>query len=146
MISDQQRRALVDSMKQVGNLAYASAAAGLTVTQARGLLQRDEDLRRELADAEELHKGFLYHTALTRATTGGSDVLLGKLLDARVDEFDKDAKKAKAMASAKPSSITLRGFTADANGEVQDVDSKPLSPDRSDSPGAPLQLDYVKGL
>lgn len=152
-ISDTQRRALIDQMMALGNLPVAALSAGLSVTAARLLIAKDEDLARELADAEELHKGLLYREAVERATNGKSDALLSKLLEAKVEDFDKDARKARAAQLAKPSSITLRNFGANEKGEVEDVAVKPITPEaqpQSNSapsyPGRLPSLGYEKGL
>lgn len=149
-ISDQQRRALVEAVVSHGDLAYAAHVAGMTPSAAKALLLRDEDLAREVDDAQDVHRGLIYATALQRAVTGGSDPLLAKLLEARVDGFSRESRTP-ANRPGKPSGLRLRTFEQTANGDVVDVKHtdipvEPVAKPSPDTPPGVLFLDVYKGI
>ena len=131
-LSPEQYALLRSVLREKGNLAMAAEMMGLSLTRLRAMATKDEDLKIEIEDALEYHGALIYSTALERATAGKSDVLLGKILEAKVNGFSKESRERN-----KPTGLRLRTF--DAEGEengVEDVAPKT----------APLQLELRQGL
>ena len=135
-LSPEQYAVLRSVLREKGNLAMAAEMMGLSLTRLRAMATKDEDLKIEIEDALEYHGALIYSTALERATAGKSDVLLGKILEAKVTGFSKESREPASQRN-KPTGLRLRTFDADGeeNG-VEDVAPKTQ----------PLQLELRPGL
>jgi hypothetical protein len=137
-LTDLQINAIRQTLKEYGTLALAAEAAGLTPTRLRALINTDQDLAEMVEDALATHGDLIYQTALERATSGKSDLLLGRLLEAKVDGFSKESR-VPANLKNRPTGLRLRTF--DEKGEevgAQDIEPKPEGP--------PLQLPLARYL
>ncbi len=117
--------AIRDALKGYGSLARAAAMAGVSLSRLRASMSRNEDFATECEDALAEHAAMLYETALRRAVEGGSDMLLAKLLEAKVEGFAKETRV--KVDNNKVTALRLRTFNADGaeNPPAEDVEIKP---------------------
>ena len=135
-LSPEQYALLRSTLREKGSLPMAAEMMGISLTRLRAMATKDEDLKIEIEDALEFHGALIYDTALQRATAGKSDVLLGKILEAKVNGFSKESREPLSQRN-KPTGLRLRTFDADGEESgVQDVAPKPK----------PLQLELRPGL
>jgi hypothetical protein len=121
----EQMQAIREGLKGYGSLARAAAMAGVSLSRLRASMSRNEDFATECEDALAEHAAMLYETALRRAVEGGSDMLLGKLLEAKVEGFAKETRV--KVDNNKVTALRLRTFDADGaeNPAAEDVEIKP---------------------
>jgi hypothetical protein len=121
----EQMQAIRRALHEYGNLARAAHAAGVSLTRLRASISRNEDFAAEVSDAMETHAANLYAVALERATEGKSDMLLAKLLEAKVEGFAKETRV--KPDTGRPTALRLRTFDADGaeNPPAEDVEIKP---------------------
>ena len=124
--TEQQMQAIRGALRDFGSLARAAAMAGVSLTRLRATISANQDFGTEVADALEEHAARLYEVALERATTGGSDMLLKTLLEAKGPvEFNKNHKP---VDTGRPTALRLRTFEADGSeNKPDDVEIKPRS-------------------
>ena len=128
-----------DTLRTWGVLSMAADALGCRLGDLKAAIARDPDLQAEVDEALEAHADALYAKAVQRGAMGGSDAMLGRLLEARrPKEFDPKARNAEAAARGKPTGLRLRTFEADENGEVVDATPKEPTP-----PAEPLRIGWV---
>ena len=137
LLTPEMTQTVRERVREYGELAIAADAVGLSLTQLRGVIANDEDLRLEIADAMEEHSALLYTEALRRATQGRSDVLMSKLLDARHKAFDKDAAKELAKQRNRPAALVLRTFEESPDGTVRESAEPTPAP-----PAEPLRIGW----
>lgn len=135
-ISPFQTQTLIEQIRATGQLAVAAFAIGIPVKALRQFAAQDPALGDALAEAMEQHNAMIYVEGHRRATVGGSDALMGKLLEARLPEFDKEARKQELARNAKPAGITIKVFSEED--DVTDVVDK-QQPEGAPS-GEPLRI------
>jgi hypothetical protein len=113
--------------------------AGVSLSRLRASISRSEELALEVEDALAEHAAMIYEEALRRAVEGGSDALLGKLLEAKVEGFAKETRV--KVDHNRVTSLRLRTFDADGaeNPPAEDVEIKPR-------PTQPLILTMQRSL
>ncbi len=121
----EQLQAIRSALKGYGSLARAAAMAGVSLTRLRGSISRSEELALEVEDALAEHAAMIYEEALRRAVEGGSDALLGKLLEAKVEGFAKETRV--KPDTGRPTALRLRTFDADGT-EKSPVDDVEINP------------------
>lgn len=141
--------AMLQSLAVLGDVAVACRQAGVHPATWRQAQAADAGLREDIEYAQQQHGGALYLTALWRGTDGGSDTILGKLLDAKATGFNSEERKAQAQltreTARKAHVVVLRNFE-EVDGSVREVqpDAKPDSdPPRK---GPPLRLEHYRGI
>lgn len=138
-LTAQDMQTIRDTLRTWGVLSMASAALGCRLGDLKAAIARDPDLQAEVNEALEEHNEALYAKAVQRGAMGGSDALLGRLLEAKMPKlFDPKARNAEAAARGKPTGLRLRTFEADENGDVVDATPKEPTP-----PAEPLRIGWV---
>ena len=138
-LSWDQHKAIIDTIKANGQLPFAAQSAGISLGRLRDLMKRYEDFAEEISEALEVFKSALFLTALERATVGKSDTMLVKVLEAKLEDFSSDGRKAAMATNNRISGVRLRTFDSDGN-ESGATDIQPSKPAR------PLQLELHRGL
>lgn len=127
LLNPLQLRLLREQLPETGSLAFVANLIGVPLAALKNYIARDVDFKTEVDSLLELHSDRLYMVALQRAVGPlGSDMLLGRLLEAKHQSFNKAAQAAEVGKKGKPSGITLRTFEATADGAV--VDAEPREP------------------
>jgi hypothetical protein len=126
--SEFQMQAIRSALRDYGSLARAAHAAGVSLTRLRASISRNEDLAAEADDLLAEHAARIYEEALRRALGSeerpGSDMLLAKLLEAKVEGFAKETRV--KPDTGRPTALRLRTFDADgAENKPDDVEIKP---------------------
>ena len=133
-----------ETVRTWGVLSMAADALGCRARDLKAAIARDPDLQAEVDEAMEEHKEALYDTAVKRGVNGGSDAMLGKLLEARLPEqFDSKTRNQALTAKGKPTGVTLRRFEETADGSVVDAEVKCESAAPAAKPAEPLRLGFI---
>lgn len=141
-LSDYQRQAILQSLKEYGELPIAANAAGVTTGYLRRALKADPDFNEEVEHAVSMQTSAVIMVAQRRAVEGvpmrnsedkivgyhvkPSDLLLATLLQAKAEGFSPESRKLKAPSS-RPERLRLRQFDDDGK-------DKPAEPD-TEEPG-----------
>jgi hypothetical protein len=121
----EQHEQFLENLRQYGNEPMAAHASLLPLNYVRLLRQNDDSFDVQCEEALELHAGLLYANAVKKATAeGGSDVLLGKLLEAKVPGFSKEARVMEIKKIGMPRQLRLRTFAEGEDGTVTEVGVK----------------------
>jgi hypothetical protein len=125
----EQMQAIRSALKGYGSLARAAAMAGVSLSRLRASISRNEDLAAEVDDLLAEHAARIYEEAMRRALGSeerpGSDMLLAKLLEAKVEGFAKETRV--KPDTGRPTSLRLRTFDSEGAEKpaADDVEIKP---------------------
>lgn len=116
-LSPFQREAVLDSLREFGELSMAAHAAATTTGYLRRCIASDPELAEDVEHALGLFGAGLVLTAqhMIRERSQGSVQLLQTLLSAKVEGFSPESRKAKTEARGRPTGLTLRQFDDDGN-------------------------------
>lgn len=125
-LTPEQYAVMRSTLREKGSMAMAAHMMGISLSRLKAMATKDEDLKIEIDDALEYHGALIYDVALERATHGKSDMMLGKILEAKVTGFSKESREPLSQRN-KPTGLRLRTFNAEGEEDgVQDVKPKPL--------------------
>lgn len=137
-LSDYQRQAILQSLKDYGELPIAANAAGITTGYLKRALKADPDFNEDAEHAISMQTSTVVMEAQRRAVQGvpmkdpdgnivgyhlkPSDILLATLLQAKAEGFSPESRKLK-VPNTRPERLRLRKF--DDNGkDVSDAAAK----------------------
>jgi hypothetical protein len=122
--TQEQHEQFLENLRQYGNEPMAAHASLLPLNYVRLLRQNDDQFDVQCEEALELHAGLLYANAVKKATAeDGSDLLLGRLLEAKVPGFSKEARVMEIKKIGMPRQLRLRSFV-ESDGAVTEVTEK----------------------
>lgn len=137
-LSDYQRQAILQSLKDYGELPIAANAAGVTTGYLKRALAADPDFNEDAEHAMSMQTSTVVMEAQRRAVQGvpmmdaagnmigyhlkPSDILLASLLQAKADGFSPESRKLKAPSS-RPERLRLRKFD-DEGKDITDAPAK----------------------
>ena len=122
-LSHFQREAVLDSLREYGELPMAAHAAATTTGYLRRCIASDPELAEEVEHALGLFSSGLVMMAQTmiKKQSQGSVQLLQTLLAAKVEGFSPESRKSKVETQGRPTGLTLRQFDDEGN----DTDTAP---------------------
>ena len=116
-LSHFQREAVLDSLREYGELPMAAHAAATTTGYLRRCIASDPELAEEVEHALGLFSSGLVMMAQTmiKKQSQGSVQLLQTLLAAKVEGFSPESRKSKVETQGRPTGLTLRQFDDEGN-------------------------------
>ena len=116
-LSPFQREAVLNSLREYGEMPMAAHAAAVTTGYLRRCISSDPEFADEVEHALGLFSSGLVLLAhsMIKDRSQGSVQLLQTLLTAKVEGFSPESRKQKTEATGRPTGLTLRQFDDEGN-------------------------------